>query len=58
MNNISELLHKLADEFYISSVEEETKFSILQDKIDKQTKDIEIIKEGLRFILKSLENNK
>ena len=57
MDKIPELLTKLAAEFEAESVSTETKIMMLEDKIDKQNKDMEIIKKGLQYILYQLEEN-
>ena len=58
MNKIPELLTRLAAEFEAESVNTETKIIILEDKVNKQNKDMEIIKKGLQYILYQLEENK
>lgn len=57
MSKIPELLHQLATEFEFEQTNTETKIMMLEDKIDKQNKDMEIIKKGLQYILYQLEEN-
>lgn len=58
MNKIPELLTRLAAEFEAESANTETRLIILEDKVNKQNKDMEIIKKGLQYILYQLEENK
>ena len=58
MNKIPELLTRLAAELEAESANIETKLIILEDKVNKQNKDMEIIKKGLQYILYQLEENK